>query len=246
VNSSQASWKQKRKGGNISKIFIPAMRPEDWKQFLAKEKHWKPGYSAWAIAHCWQEHPDDFPQDVRRVFSASGLPMFQNILLLFAFPELKVSLPPAGRRPSQCDVFAVGKAHDEVVSIAVEGKVSERFQEPVCEWIKKDSQGKEERLDFLCEQLGLRADQVQKRGYQLLHRTVSAILMAKELGARNALMLVHSFSDKDEHFEDYGAFAALYGTEAHPGALHFAKELNGVNLYLGWVRGDKRYLTMEP
>ncbi|MDP2896980.1 MAG: hypothetical protein Q8Q12_10555 [bacterium] len=230
----------------MSKIFIPAMKPEDWKQFLAKEKHWKPGHSAWAIAHCWHKNPDDFPDSVKRVFRESCLPLFGSVQLLFAFPEYKVSLPPTKGRASQNDLLVVGKGEGQLVSIAVEGKVSEPFDKPVCEWITKDSQGKKLRLSFLCNQLGLQADQVPERGYKLLHRTVSAILMARELGARSALMLVHSFSPQNEHFDDYGAFAALYGIEAHPDALYFAKELGGVNLYLGWVKGDSRYLTMEP
>ncbi len=30
----------------------PTSGPDSWKQWLAKpDKHWKPGYSAWAIAH---------------------------------------------------------------------------------------------------------------------------------------------------------------------------------------------------
>ena len=75
--------------------------------------------------------------------------------------------------------------------IAVEGKAREPFGPLVSEW--NDSPGKQARLESLCEQLGL--DPVAAGGlyYQLLHRTVSAIREARRYGAREALMLVHSF-----------------------------------------------------
>jgi hypothetical protein len=35
----------------MSKIFIPANKPEDWKSLLAEpDKHWKTGYSAKTLA----------------------------------------------------------------------------------------------------------------------------------------------------------------------------------------------------
>jgi len=43
-------------------------------------------------AYCWQE-AGDFPQSVRKVFKDSGVELFHDIKLLFAFPEYKVPLP---------------------------------------------------------------------------------------------------------------------------------------------------------
>jgi len=40
----------------LSKIYIPTTKPEDWQSLLADpEKHWRKGYSAKALAYCWQE-----------------------------------------------------------------------------------------------------------------------------------------------------------------------------------------------
>jgi len=39
----------------VTPLLIPTKGPSCWKQFLAKEKHWKAGYSAMALAHCWEE-----------------------------------------------------------------------------------------------------------------------------------------------------------------------------------------------
>lgn len=231
----------------MSKIFIPTAKPEDWQRLLAEpDKHWKTGYSAKTLAYCWEDAADrsggGFPESITRVFKNSELPLFRNIELLFAFPEYKVPLPPPGRRPSQNDIFVVAKGNGQLISITVEGKVSEPFDDFVSKWIEKDSDGKDERLSFLCNQLGLVVEAVWDVGYQLLHRTVSAILEAKKLCAKNALMLVHSFSQSNEHLKDYAKFASLFGVSANPDAIYFAKNIGGVDLYLGWVKGEQRYL----
>lgn len=133
----------------MNKIFIPTRKPEDWQPFLAEPKHWKTGYSAKTLAYCWQE-ANDFPESVRKVFRKSGIELFQNIKLLLAFPEYKVVLP-GGARPSQNDIFILAKGNDQLVSIMVEGKVSEPFGDTMAEWRKDNSEGKEKRLKFLLE-----------------------------------------------------------------------------------------------
>jgi len=40
-------------------FFYPIKRPEEWQQLLARpDKHWRTGYSAKALAYCWQEAGD--------------------------------------------------------------------------------------------------------------------------------------------------------------------------------------------
>ena len=225
----------------MSKIFIPTNKPTDWKPLLAKPKHWKRGYSARALAYCWQE-ADGFPEYVKGVFRYSEIEFFQNVELLLAFPEWKVSLP-GGSRPSQNDVFILAKGNNQLISIMVEGKVSEPFDKTIAEWRLGSSEGKEARLKFLCEELQLEKEQINHIRYQLLHRTASAVIEAKKFNAQNALMLVHSFSQSDEWFEDYSQFLDLFGLKGiTPDSLVFAKSINGINLYFSWVRGDKKYL----
>jgi hypothetical protein len=109
--------------------------------------------------------------------------------------------------------------------------------------MKDMSEGKQERLDFLLRELQLRDRQIDSVRYQLLHRTASALIEARKFKAENALMLVHSFSQLDEWFDDYSQFLALFGlSRVEPNSLMFAKNLNGVNLYFGWVKGDRKYL----
>ena len=227
----------------MSKIFIPTNNPEDWGPLLAKPYHWKIGHSAKALAYCWQE-ANDFPDCVKRVFKNSGIPLFQNIELLLAFPEWKTPLL-GGSRPSQNDIFILAKGNDQLISITVEGKVSESFGQTVAEWRRKreKGEGKKIRLKYLCDKLQLDKSQIDHIRYQLLHRTASAIIEAERFNAQNALMLVHSFSQSDEGFEDYTQFLALFGLTGTPNSLVGPKNIHRINLYFGWVRGDKKYLS---
>jgi len=220
----------------MSKIFIPANEAGDWKQLLAQpNKQWRTGYSAKTLAYCWQETQDktsDFPECVRGVFMKSEIPIFQDIELLLAFPEYKVPLP-GGKRASQNDIFVLARGNNQLVSITVEGKVRESFGELVNEWRKKDLGGKQERLNYLLDWLQLSENKVSNIRYQLLHRTVSALIEADKFKAKNALMLVHSFSQDNECFDDYKQFLALFDLDAKPDSIVFAKNLKGINLYFG-------------
>ncbi len=223
----------------MGKIYIPALNVEDWKQLLADpEKQWKSGYSARALAYCWQE-ADGFPSDVRAVLSKA--PEFNGIEALLVIPEHQVPLP-GGARPSQSDVWVLARANVDLVSIAVEGKVSESFGPTIDEWGPESSPGKKKRLAFLCEQLGIEGQLPGEIRYQLLHRSASAVIEAKRFLARHAVMLVHSFSQTDEWFEDYGRFLSLYGVSGNVNEMVSVRECSGISLHFAWVQGDKRYL----
>lgn len=225
----------------MNNIYIPTTKPEDWQSLLADpEKHWRKGYSARALAYCWQE-ADGFPACVNRAFEKSDIDLFHKIEILLAIPEHKVSLP-GGSRSSQNDLFILAKSHDQLISIAVEGKVSEPFGDVVSKWLENPGQGRKKRLEFLCTELGIATANVSNIRYQLLHRTASAILEAKRFNASNAMMLVHSFSQADEWFENYGLFAALFGIDAKINRVHSASKIGDIQLYLGWVKGDPKYL----
>jgi len=223
-------------------IYVPANKPQDWKPLLAQPaKHWRRGYSARALAYCWQE-ADGFPEEIKRVFKESGIKLFQSVELLLAFPEWKVPLP-GGSRSSQNDIFILAKGKVQLISIMVEGKVSEPFDKTIAEWRLESSVGKEKRLKFLCDKLQLDKEQIDHIRYQLLHRTASAIIEAERFNTPNALMMVHSFSQSDEWFEDYSQFLALFGlNDITPDSLVFAKNIDGIDLYFSWIRGEEKYL----
>lgn len=231
----------------MSKFFISINRPEDWKPLLAEpNKHWRTGYSAKALAYCWQE-ADDFPPEVKKVFRGSGIPLFRNIKMLMAFPEHKVSLP-GGKRASQSDIFVLAKGDGQLISITVEGKVDEPFGEVISEWKLNDMGGKKDRLAFLCDQLELSSATVDNIHYQLLHRVVSAVIEAKNFNTPIALMLVHAFEKTkgkyDESFQAYRQFLNLFGKQGKENIVVSLKRLGSFDLYVGWVKGNNKYLEL--
>lgn len=230
----------------MSKFYIPANNPEDWKPLLADpDKQWKTGYSAKALAYCWQE-AHGFPAEVKRVFKNSGIDLFQDIQMLLAFPEYTVPLMPYRSRPAQNDIFILAKGNNQLISIAVEGKADEPFGELISDWKLRDMGGKKVRLKFLCEVLQLDVNGVDYVRYQLLHRTASAVIEAKKFNAKNALTLVHAFEKAkgkyDESFRAYCQFLALFGAKGEIDSLVFAKNINGIGLYFAWVGGKEKYL----
>ena len=223
----------------MSKIYIPAVNAEQWAQFLADPvKHWRQGYSARTLAYSWQE-ANGFPVEVEKVLIAQ----FPDIELLLALPEHQVPLP-GGQRPSQNDIWVLARSAGNLISIAVEGKVSEPFGPTVQEWRAESSPGKSERLTFLCGQLGIQSAVPDSLRYQLLHRAASAVIEATRFGAVHAVMLVHSFSQSSEWFQDYAAFVSLLGgSAASENTLVSVGVRSGIHLHLAWVCGDAQYLS---
>ncbi|MCK4827260.1 hypothetical protein KA005_66635 [bacterium] len=226
----------------MCRFYIASCDPENWRPFLADpEKHWKKGYSARALAYSWTD-TNDFPPEVKKAFNNCDEKQLRNIELLLGFPEYQIPLP-GGSKPSQNDLFLLAKAEDSLVSITIEGKVSESFDETVNDWLKDASEGKKQRLDYLCNILDLDINQVRDIRYQLLHRTASALIEATRFNAKYAIMLVHSFSQINEGLEDYQNFVALYGCEARINEIHHLTEINKVKLFAGWITGDMKFLT---
>jgi hypothetical protein len=137
----------------------------------------------------------------------------------------------------------LAKANGQLVSIAVEGKVSEPFGPTIGDWLKDKSPGKDKRLEYLCSMLGLSNIPSLDLRYQLFHRTASAIIEAKHFTATNAIMLIHSFSQSNEWFQDYESFLSLFETRAMVNKLISIGTRSGILLHAAWVRGNEQYLT---
>jgi Domain of unknown function (DUF6946) len=66
---------------------------------------------------------------------------------------------------------------------------------------------------------------------------VATLLEAKRYGAREALMLVHSFDSKDASLADFQAFVDRLGlVTAGPGQVTSPIALDGVRLRLAWAK----------
>jgi hypothetical protein len=208
------------------------LRPEDVKPYLAEEKHWKAGYSASELATAWIG-TGDIPGSVRTVLNNDDA--FAGCRLIEGYFERQVDLQTPGR-PSQTDLLALVQLADGSYGvIAVEGKAKEPFGQLVSEW--NDTPGKQRRLDDLCARLRLDPASASDLRYQLLHRTVAALLEARRFGTGEAMMLVHSFDKDDTSLGDYQAFAQRLGvTGAGANEVTSSKTLDDVTLRLAWAK----------
>lgn len=220
-------------------IYKPTHGPEDWKEFLGQpDLHWKPGYSAKAIAHCWEASAGLPPEIAFALTNHFGEPPEP----LFIVPEYKVPMPASSAGPSQNDVFLFCRIAQETAVVMVEGKVNETFGPTINEWLCQSPSAKRPiRIQSLCDMLGVNFDNVRHLRYQLFHRAASAIIEADRFCATHAVMLVHSFSDRHQWFDDFSAFASELGCKPEVGTLT-ASHRGRRTLNLGWVNGDPSYL----
>lgn len=222
----------------MSRFYAPSTGPSSWQALLAEpERQWAVGYSARTLAHAW-EAANGLPPEVASLVE----PVWGRTDLLIGLPEHKVPLP-GGRRESQSDLFTLLRTDQGLAACTIEGKVDEPFGPTLDEWLVGSSAGKRERLAFLLAQLGLSEVPGSIR-YQLLHRTVSAIIEAKRFSASATGMIVHSFSPEGRWFHDFAAFLALFGVDAKRDRAVQVTALAGLPLLLGWATGDQRFRTL--
>ena len=224
-------------------LYIETKGPESWKEFLAEpKKQWKTGYSAKSLAYSW-ECQDGFPKTFQKALKESAL----ELEMLLGIPEYKVNLDTK-KAPSQNDLFVLAKDKIGLATIMIEGKVSESFDKLVKDWYN-NTESRKQRLDFLLKKLDLkkRIVDVEDFRYQLFHRTVSAIITAEKFTAEKAIMIVHSFSQTEEWFDDFSKFLKLL----NPVIINPVTDKiykcgilsSGIELHIGWIKGDKKYLT---
>lgn len=219
---------------------MPTRSAEDWKRLLAKpDLHWKPGYSAMTLAQSWESAHPAAPPEVLATLDSAHDPRLTDLSIVLAVPEWQVDLP-GGTRPSQTDLLVLMRSASGLVTLAVEGKVDEPLGPTVGDKRREASAGVNERLDWLIGFLRLESCPNRIR-YQLLHRTASALLAAREFDAMAAVMLVHSFSPMRLWFEDFVVFAGLFGVSPGVDELVPVGDFGGIPLWIGWCCGDQRF-----
>lgn len=195
----------------MKRLYVPTIGPCSWRTLLADPQlHWKRGASAMELAISWElaaTSASGLPQHVAAVLDQH--PATADAELLFAVPEHRVPLPGGGRA-SQTDLWAVLKVRDGWASVAVEGKAGEPFGPTVREWREEMSRGKATRLEALCRTLAIDPDKISNLRYQLFHRSASAVLEAKRIGAKNAVVLVQNFRADTASWSDFEAFVKLF------------------------------------
>jgi hypothetical protein len=226
----------------MSRILAFTSGPADWKALLADpDKHWRTGFSACTLAHCW-EAADGFPPEVAAALEDAREPELADLVPMLAVPEFKVPLP-GGKRSSQNDIFVLARSGARPVTIMVEGKVHESFGPELGEWLTEASPGKLKRLAFLQATLGLVVEPAATIRYQLLHRAASALLVAEQYHAAAAVLIVLSFSARRAGWPDYEAFLGLFGVTAVLDTIQRIPRAAPIPLFTGWITGDPKFLT---
>jgi len=228
----------------MKRIFIPTKTGSDWRRLLAKPTlHWKKGKSAMTAAAAWENAGDSLPPELTVLLEASRDKDLVGLELLAVIPEWEVTLE-GGDTASHTDVLVLGRNDRGLCVIAVEAKVNEDFGPLLGDKRAEVSSGQNDRLTSLHSILGIaRLDDAVR--YQLVHRTVSAVLTARDFHAHVALMLVHSFGSRASLRDDFEVFCrALEAEEVSPG-LRVVQSFRGPRLFLGWCDGDLRFLEVD-
>lgn len=228
----------------MKRIFIPTKTGSDWQALLAKPKlHWKKGASAMTSAAAWEDAGGALPEEIATALHSSSDDALQDLKLLAAIPEWEVILE-GGETASHTDVLALARNNKGLCVIAVEAKVNEDFGPLLKDKRAEASKGQGKRLDRLHSLLGVpHFDDLIR--YQLLHRTASALLTAREFHAQAAVMLVQSFGDKPNLRADFDAFCNALGVKQLSFGVHVASKFSSPHLYLVWCSGNRKYLNVE-
>jgi len=224
----------------MKRIFVPTQTGADWQRLLAKPKlHWKVGASAMTAAATWEAASDSLPPEIATLLDSTEQPELIRQRLLVAIPEWQVSLP-GGTTTSCTDVLALCRNDSGICVLGVEAKVLEDFGPLLAEKRSQTSAGQSERLAYLHNLLGVKHFEDSIR-YQLLHRTASALLTARDFHAASAVMLVHAFDTPASQRSDFLAFVkAMNGTEVAP-LVYRVKSFEHPSLYLAWCNGDPQF-----
>ena len=224
------------------RILIPTDGPETWQRFLAEpEKHWQRGFSAMSTALSW-ESAEGLPPEIRALFKDAYDPAMRDAALALAIPEYKVDLA-GGTRPSQNDVFALLSCSGGLISMMVEGKAREDFDDLLDDWKNRTSEaGFKARLTEITDNIGLTGPPPGDIRYQLLHRTASAVIEARRFHAKYAVVLIQSFvsNDAENHYNDFCKFIRLFERTPTKELLMELSRPHGRQLFAAWVQSTPR------
>jgi hypothetical protein len=223
---------------------------DGWKSIT--RNHENENRSAYLVGQRWLGSSGDFPPAIKSLMMAS----MRSLRPAFSVAE-HITVLDTLTAPSRTDLMIYcrdGRSGKAV--IALEGKVTETFDERIVYWIRDQresrsarsrqdllrleiNEGKQRRLKWLCNHLDVSLDDQSVIRYQLLHRTVDALLEAKHIGAHLAIMLVQAFAECPDNWNDYAEFAGQMGfTSIAPNSISEAKVLSafpGISLHLGWA-----------
>jgi hypothetical protein len=224
----------------MKRVYVPTLSGADWQRLLAKPTvHWRKGASAMTAAASWEAAADALPAEISGLLDSSGVPDLMGQQLLVAIPEWQVPLP-GGSTASCTDILALCRNDLGLCVLGVEAKVLEDFGPQLAEKRAEASAGQRTRLEYLHQLLGVERFNDSIR-YQLLHRTASALLTARDFHARTAVMLVQAFDTPAVLRADFLAFVQAMGAIEVAPLVYRAPSFSNPGLYLAWCEGDPKF-----
>ncbi len=227
----------------------PLTTLDEWKT-LVGAKNWVDGRSAKRLAETWLPE-DGFPAHVSALLNAeAGL---ANLVVTTAVVEHLADVP--GKGPgSATDLMVHAQSESTSISIAVEGKVDEGFDQIVSKWlVAGDSPNslanRSTRVGGMVQFFGLSESLVTNIRYQLIHRTYAAVIEAEKHGHDQAMLMVHSFSPDGvirPGWDDFVAWARLLretDTDPVPDTPWRCRTLNGRPSWFLWVSDSAQPVT---
>lgn len=228
----------------MKRIFVPTESGTDWQRLLAQPlRHWKKGASAMTTAASWEGADGALPPEIATVLNRSQAAPLAQLQLLAAMPEWKVALR-GGDTASATDVLAICRNEDGLCILGVEAKVLEDFGPLLAEKREAASEKQAIRLAYLHSLLQVQhfSDGVR---YQLLHRTASALLTARDFHATTAVMLVHAFDSPSDRRGDFERFATELGAQRIDPNVFWVPGFDKPALYLVWCDGDPAFRQVQ-
>lgn len=232
---------------------------DDW-QGLAGADKWVPGRSAYELAHCWHQFKG-LPKPIGNALNNSGHPLLRRLSVDLCLVEKPVFLD-SKTGPSMTDLMGYGRNEKgDAVILAVEGKADEPFASRVSAWVRGEQNNpsmqakprptRMRRLKFLSRHLSFAISPDSPLRYQLVHRTVSAVLEAQLHGAVAAVVLIHAFgpgtsknlSDFSEFLTELGGSRATKGVVSGPFLLGERRDLR---TYFLWWQQDATTQAVQP
>lgn len=173
------------------------------------------------------------PSEVFRPLNAA----FPGIRPLIAIPNLKVAAwNGLGLSHNNLWVLARNR-HGVLVSVIVEGKVDEPFDEPPRHWLSPEVEERPEQWGHIQKQLGISSQPTGDLKYELFERLGAAVIQGVEFNAKAAALVVHSFRPDAPQFADYAAFLRSFGVEAAKGVLQKAPNGGAMPFHFLWALG---------
>lgn len=189
-------WFRDRHGTEIASL-------EDWARLgkPASADHWKPGRSAYELASDWLER--DARHAVPELLSTR--PEFSGLRLIEGIAEKQTRFDEEERGPRNHDLLIRGAVGGVPVTIGVEGKADEPFDDPL--WLYREKAlrrspntgalARVDRLVRLWFKTSLRQDRAEPPlvclGYQLLSALAGTLADTKLDGSALAVVLVMEY-----------------------------------------------------